>query len=135
MTTSRPRSTCGRFSDAQRGRERSCPSSANMRQFRRGRGLGSLRERDHRCRPGIREPSAFWFLLRVTPRRPSKQRPRLLKANALPLRAPEPPAVDEPVDRDRKSVVSGKSVSVRVELGGRRIIKKKKNERENKHSE
>src|SRR3546814_13049754 len=26
---------------------------------------------------------------------------------------------------DRKSVVSGKSVSVRVELGGRRIIKKK----------
>src|SRR3546814_20794859 len=27
---------------------------------------------------------------------------------------------------DRKSVVQGKSVSVRVELGGRRIIKKKK---------
>src|SRR3546814_20572163 len=27
---------------------------------------------------------------------------------------------------DRKSVVSGKSVSVRVDLGGRRIIKKKK---------
>src|SRR3546814_13324519 len=31
--------------------------------------------------------------------------------------------------RDRKSVVSGKSVSVRVDLGGRRIIKKKKQER------
>src|SRR3546814_21143122 len=34
-----------------------------------------------------------------------------------------------PFDRpgaDRKSVVSGKSVSVRVDLGGRRIIKKKK---------
>src|SRR3546814_12423313 len=29
-------------------------------------------------------------------------------------------------DEDRKSVVSGKSVSVRVDLGGRRIIKKKK---------
>src|SRR3546814_13613824 len=29
------------------------------------------------------------------------------------------------VDEDRKSVVSGKSVSVRVDLGGRRIIKKK----------
>src|SRR3546814_12705478 len=29
--------------------------------------------------------------------------------------------------RDRKSVVWGKSVSVRVDLGGRRIIKKKKN--------
>src|SRR3546814_14084657 len=28
--------------------------------------------------------------------------------------------------RDRKSVVSGKSVSVRVDLGGRRVIKKKK---------
>src|SRR3546814_13021774 len=28
--------------------------------------------------------------------------------------------------RDRKSVVSGKSVSVRVDLGGRRIINKKK---------
>src|SRR3546814_12562997 len=28
------------------------------------------------------------------------------------------------VDADRKSVVSGKSVSVRVDLGGRRLIKK-----------
>src|SRR3546814_11525036 len=33
--------------------------------------------------------------------------------------APDPP-------RDRKSVVEGKSVSVRVDIGGRRIIKKKK---------
>src|SRR3546814_20208978 len=32
---------------------------------------------------------------------------------------------------DRKSVVSGKSVSVRVDLGGRRIIKKKKQKQEN----
>src|SRR3546814_11659877 len=32
---------------------------------------------------------------------------------------------DCPPVRDRKSVVSGKSVSVRVDLGGRRIIKKK----------
>src|SRR3546814_17397578 len=31
--------------------------------------------------------------------------------------------------RDRKSVVSGKSVSVRVDLGGRRLIKKKIGER------
>src|SRR3546814_20273623 len=30
---------------------------------------------------------------------------------------------------DRKSVVWGKSVSVRVDLGGRRIIKKKKNDK------
>src|SRR3546814_13663371 len=33
------------------------------------------------------------------------------------------------VSIDRKSVVWGKSVSVRVDLGGRRIIKKKKNEK------
>src|SRR3546814_18745685 len=33
----------------------------------------------------------------------------------------------ERAGRDRKSVVSGKSVSVRVDLGGRRIIKKKIN--------
>src|SRR3546814_13357518 len=32
-------------------------------------------------------------------------------------------------DRDRKSVVSGKGGSVRVELGGRRTIKKKKEKR------
>src|SRR3546814_14006403 len=32
---------------------------------------------------------------------------------------------------DRKSVVSGKSVSVRVDLGGRRIIKKKKQTKHN----
>src|SRR3546814_12541066 len=32
---------------------------------------------------------------------------------------------------DRKSVVSGKSVSVRVDLGGRHIIKKKKNTNKN----
>src|SRR3546814_17273141 len=31
------------------------------------------------------------------------------------------------VELDRKSVVGGKSVSVRVDLGGRRILKKKKN--------
>src|SRR3546814_20042890 len=57
-----------------------------------------------------------------------------------PLGAPEPlhlpAAPEEPGGageggaggerRDRKSVVKGKSVSVRVDLGGRRIIKKKK---------
>src|SRR3546814_21067405 len=32
----------------------------------------------------------------------------------------------EAVRGDRKSVVSGKSVSIRVDLGGRRILKKKK---------
>src|SRR3546814_19747121 len=40
----------------------------------------------------------------------------------------EPAARGKRARRDRKSVVWGKSVSVRVDLGGRRIIKKKKNE-------
>src|SRR3546814_16759018 len=36
---------------------------------------------------------------------------------------------------DRKSVVEGKSVSVRVDLGGRRIIKKKNNTCQTDHCE
>src|SRR3546814_18415095 len=39
-----------------------------------------------------------------------------------------------PTFTDRKSVVSGKSVSVRVDLGGRRIIKKKKIYENNKRN-
>src|SRR3546814_20804555 len=38
-------------------------------------------------------------------------------------------AEDQAKTGDRKSVVQGKSVSVRVDLGGRRIIKKKNTER------
>src|SRR3546814_18122216 len=37
--------------------------------------------------------------------------------------------------QDRKSVVSGKSVSVRVDLGGRRILKKKNRKKMNTHKE
>src|SRR3546814_11578556 len=41
--------------------------------------------------------------------------------------SPTPPTASAcPTMIDRKSVVEGKSVSVRVDLGGRRIIKKKK---------
>src|SRR3546814_14609534 len=40
---------------------------------------------------------------------------------------------DATMGRDRKSVVEGKSVSVRVDLGGRRIIKKKKLEHNNQY--
>src|SRR3546814_14312195 len=39
-----------------------------------------------------------------------------------------------PKHADRKSVVEGKSVSVRVDLGGCRIIKKKKNKKPLRHS-
>src|SRR3546814_11697503 len=38
---------------------------------------------------------------------------------------PGPARGSGPAERDRKSVVSGQSVSVRVDLGGRRLIKKK----------
>src|SRR3546814_10819236 len=44
---------------------------------------------------------------------------------------PSPPVSPAPhLPLDRKSVVSGKSVSVRVDLGGRRIIKEKKMNKE-----
>src|SRR3546814_15206267 len=54
--------------------------------------------------------------------------------NVLPLRKPAPALkpiaandiVEVPLHGDRKRVVEGKRVSVRVDLGGRRIIKKKK---------
>src|SRR3546814_11144223 len=39
------------------------------------------------------------------------------------------PSLAIDAEKDRKSVVEGKSVSVRVDLGGRRIIKKKKKEK------
>src|SRR3546814_16125554 len=43
--------------------------------------------------------------------------------------------IDTRVHReDRKSAVEGKSVSVRVDLGGRRIIKKKKQTRDNQRN-
>src|SRR3546814_15475797 len=43
------------------------------------------------------------------------------------LRAAVAVATDRPISQDRKSVVEGKSGSVRVDLGGRRLIKKKNN--------
>src|SRR3546814_17113394 len=48
-------------------------------------------------------------------------------AGARRLRAREPAGAAR---QDRKSVVWGKSVSVRVDLGGRRIIKQKKKKTE-----
>src|SRR3546814_10974160 len=49
------------------------------------------------------------------------------RGGALPAsRAVTPALRERPAPADRTSVVSGQSVSVRVDLGGRRIIKKKK---------
>src|SRR3546814_11775153 len=50
--------------------------------------------------------------------------PRRVKARASPATSS-----DLPTSEDRKSVVSGKRVSVRVDLGGRRILQKKKHKK------
>src|SRR3546814_13602130 len=66
------------------------------------------------------------------PDRRGRHRPRDRRCDARRPRRPEGALRMGPPDRrprrraaDRKSVVSGKSVSVRVDLGGRRILKKK----------
>src|SRR3546814_19775647 len=63
--------------------------------------------------------------------------PSLLAAEAAPAKARIAlinPARRLPEARsDRKSVVEGKGVSVRVELGGRRFIKKKKQKQKQKN--
>src|SRR3546814_14666728 len=51
-----------------------------------------------------------------------------IMANKYPGIVAETMEVVQIFDRDRKSVVEGKSVSVRVDLGGRRSIKKQRAE-------
>src|SRR3546814_3677417 len=58
--------------------------------------------------------------------------PRMYTLQGLRRRGYTPASLRLLVDRDRKSVVKGKSVSVRVDLGGRRMIKKNKSQL-NKH--
>src|SRR3546814_11970509 len=57
---------------------------------------------------------------------PARAERRVLRAScpSVDIEARPAPARSDRA-RDRKSVVSGKSVSVRVDLGGRRIIKQK----------
>src|SRR3546814_12099972 len=50
-----------------------------------------------------------------------------ISARAVPRHADEERTIMPIVGRDRKRVGQGKSVSVRVALGGGRIVKKKKN--------
>src|SRR3546814_11409243 len=67
---------------------------------------------DLALRRGRRTARCIWWITRgncCTPLLPRKRRSSRVKRRRL----------------DRKSVVEGKSVSVRVDLGGRRIIKKK----------
>src|SRR3546814_19237851 len=53
-----------------------------------------------------------------------------LSAISIPAPCPSPEMPPIRSRRDRKSVVEGKSVSVRVKLGGRRIIKTKNKNRQ-----
>src|SRR3546814_15849358 len=74
------------------------------------------------CRPpGVDHDAAAVAEGRAQAHRPDGRRHRQDRRPQLQGRSAQ--AVDH---RDRKSVVKGKSVSVRVDLGGRRIIKKKK---------
>src|SRR3546814_18408591 len=62
---------------------------------------------------------------RALPRAPMKG--HTIPTPVFKPRQPARPST-APAEKDRKSVVQGKSVSVRVDLGGRRIIKKKRHE-------
>src|SRR3546814_15865793 len=65
-----------------------------------------------RMMPGFADRYSFCYVPGVSMSGPTQPGPR-----CLPIRPPATPA-------DRKRVVLGKSVSVRVDLGGRRIIHK-----------
>src|SRR3546814_19633294 len=57
---------------------------------------------------------------------PGQQVVKIVTDGLTEMLGSEPSELMIDVTPDRKSAVSGKSVSVRVDLGGRRIIKKKK---------
>src|SRR3546814_12397242 len=86
--------------------------------------LPSLRDREDRQRPlptPRRTPSQGNSIPHQPPRGEPTRQQREIFGRIGPLGA-----VVLGIERgDRKSVVEGKSVSVRVDLGGRRIIKKK----------
>src|SRR3546814_17820219 len=92
--------------------------------YRAGRRrFGRTRQDDHRR--GIARPQRASYR-----REPCDARPALPAfGRNPPRRPPAPDAIYGGADEDRKSVVSGKSVSVRVDLGGRGIIKKIRKER------
>src|SRR3546814_19096643 len=92
------------------------------------------------CSSDLTSPSVFVLscrsaILNSWPSKTSTSWPRMSVTMSWPLcesntnvSAPPPPVMTSlPVDR--KSVVQGKSVSVRVDLGGRRLITKQKTER------
>src|SRR3546814_20800592 len=94
--------------------------------FISGDANGISQERDgSRLRLRLHPHEMTFRAILLRPERPPERtegKPRRLHGPGLPFlrgRSRRPP-------RDRKSVLSGKRVSVRLGLGGRRIIKKKK---------
>src|SRR3546814_14195733 len=77
-------------------------------------GLHAARARPRDLPADLGHPGISLHDARIRPRRPRGLCPRLLVGALCRDRA------------DRKSVVEGKSVAVRLGLGGRRLIKKKK---------
>src|SRR3546814_11878809 len=74
----------------------------------------------------VEEPErAYWMVLDHELMRECLQNPEVFSSEVVTPLNPEPHFKMIPIQLDRKSVGEGKSVSVRVELGGRRIIKKK----------
>src|SRR3546814_13441719 len=84
---------------------------------------GEVREAEYDTQFGINARGTFFGVQAIAPH--LQERASIILVGSL--------ASDKVLDGhavyagDRKSVVLGKSVSVRVDLGGRRIIKKKKN--------
>src|SRR3546814_14758765 len=82
------------------------------------------------CSSDLHRPRAArwrWWRLRA---RPKPARFRFIRRLTMRFKKPQvryadTPQPATPYQADRKSVVSGKRVSVRVDLGGRRILKKK----------
>src|SRR3546814_16291071 len=73
----------------------------------------------------IMTPALFSGAPALGPRSPNRGHDRR-RMSRVHIRAAHCRSSDHRAARDRKSVVSGKSVSVRVDLGGSRIIKKTK---------
>src|SRR3546814_13884682 len=68
----------------------------------------------------------FWIALLSKPKACSAlARSWRMVSSACRMKPPAGPSAEPPSAADRKRVVSGKSVSVSVDLGGRRYIKKK----------
>src|SRR3546814_13958402 len=109
-------------------------AQGDLADVRRQRRQVGLRAHDLEGAPGdllrvadvaVESRGHAWFFRMVRAAPPPPQ-PSPIKGEGEGWRAPP---ISPPPLRDRKSVVSGKSVAVRVDLGGRRVIKKKTKKR------